>query len=95
MPKRATVNPKEAAGLHRLTEQERDRGEQQPEGRNLPIGLYVTRAQNQKLTKIASENGVTLHSLLKFALARFLADYDAGKIELKTETKMTQKMSDE
>lgn len=62
------------------------------EGKNTPVGVYLTRAQRTRLNKIAGETGVTLHALLKFALARFLSDYDAGRIELKTDTKKTLRM---
>ena len=87
--------PKEAAGLVMSTEPERDRAKMQPEGKNTPVGVYLTRSQRAKLNKIAVETGVTIHALLKFAPARFLADYDAGKVVLHTETKKTLKMPGE
>ncbi len=43
-----------------------------------PAGVYLTVEQQEKLSKIADELGITPHALRKYAIERLLADWRRG-----------------
>lgn len=81
--KRATVDPKTAAGFYDVPVA---RAAHPPAGDNRrPVGVYLTAAEIARLDEIAAELGQKRAELLRYSVALFLQQYAAGKIPVTIE----------
>jgi hypothetical protein len=51
-----------------------------------PIGVYLSKEDKVRLQEIASKEGFSRHAILQFAILHFLREYEAGRVELPTQT---------
>lgn len=87
MPKRATINPKEAAGLYQPT----GAGQEQPEAAPDPVrsrGAGLKTSEWDHWHEIAQELGMKPHSLVLYVLRDFMHRYDAGQVETETKKRL-------
>ena len=51
-------------------------------------GVYLSRKDKARINAIAEELGVTVHSLMQWAVLDFMKRYDAGEVKPRMETQM-------
>ena len=51
-------------------------------------GIYLSNSDRERADKAAGELGLTLNSLLKFAVRFFLKEYEAGRIKFEKEERI-------
>ncbi len=86
MPKRASLDPKEQAGLFRKTEPSQPPTEADDPVK--PRGIGLRQSEWARLETIARELGLKPHALALWAMRDFLRRYDAGEIRTETHKRL-------